>query len=180
MPNPVYVYNIYDLLLHFLDRMFYEPELSFFFTQLNGFNYCYVSQKIQLNITHCIQLNDQTVLFLTIQFSTSYFQQTFLMSRNSICPIDRTLSGATSLWTWKDWLWQSTPHSPKVQYCCLTIRLFVSYPSAVGVVYSPRQLDRWVTKELDEYKNILRDKTSTHPFIHVIKLWQEVGMLSLW
>ena len=44
------------------------------------------------------------------------------MSNNSIWPIDRTLSGTTTLgpdWTWEQWQWMSTLHSPN-----LTIRLF--------------------------------------------------------
>ena len=48
---------------------------SFVCTQLNVCKYCYLTQIIQLNISHLftyIQLNDQTVLFQTIQFS---FQQ---------------------------------------------------------------------------------------------------------
>ena len=41
--------------------------------QLNGCKYCYVSQTIQLNISNLLtQLNDQTVLFQTIQFSISH------------------------------------------------------------------------------------------------------------
>ena len=47
---------------------------SFVCTQLNGSKYCYVSLTIQLNISQLIytQLNYQTVLFLTIQFSISH------------------------------------------------------------------------------------------------------------
>ena len=41
-------------------------------TKLHSFKYCYESQTIQLNISHFYtQLNDQTVLFLRIQFSIS-------------------------------------------------------------------------------------------------------------
>ena len=56
------------ILLTFLNK----PELIFFSTQLNGFKYCYELQTVQLNSSHLsTQLNDQTVLFLTNQFSRS-------------------------------------------------------------------------------------------------------------
>ena len=43
-------------------------------TKLNASKYCYVSETIQLNISHSVytQLNDQIVLFQTIQFSRSH------------------------------------------------------------------------------------------------------------
>ena len=42
-------------------------------TKLNNSKYCYVSLTIQLNISHLFtQLNDQTVIFQTIQLSISY------------------------------------------------------------------------------------------------------------
>ena len=57
------------LLLIFLN----EPKLIFFGIQLDGFKYCYKSLIIQLNISHLFtQLNDQTVLFQTIQFRISH------------------------------------------------------------------------------------------------------------
>ena len=41
--------------------------LSFVCTQLNGLKYCYLTQTIQLNISHLFtDLNYQTVLFQTI------------------------------------------------------------------------------------------------------------------
>ena len=49
-------------------------------TKLNGPNYYYVPQTIQLNISYLfILLNDETVLFLTIQFSQSHL---FALSLN--------------------------------------------------------------------------------------------------
>ena len=43
------------------------------FVQLNGSKYCYMPLTIQLNLSHLfIQLNDQTLLFSTIQFSISH------------------------------------------------------------------------------------------------------------
>ena len=76
MPNPVYIQklDVYD-----------------------SSKYCYKSVKIQLNISHLFtQLNYQTVLFQTIQFSISHL---FAHSLNvkPIRPIDRTLSAATTL-----------------------------------------------------------------------------------
>ena len=61
-------------------------------TQLNSSKYCYVSLTVQLNMSFVyIQINDQTVLFQTIQFSIGH------LSNSSIWLIDRTLSGATTL-----------------------------------------------------------------------------------
>ena len=63
----------------------------------------------------------QTVLFWTIHFSIS-------TQFSSIWPIERTLSGAITQgpeWTWEQWQWRGTPHSPKLQqYWDLTIWLF--------------------------------------------------------
>ena len=39
--------------------------------QLNGFKHCYISLTVQLNISYTL-LNDQTVLFITVQFSISH------------------------------------------------------------------------------------------------------------
>ena len=39
--------------------------------KLNGSKYFYVLQTTQLNIIFYTQLNDQTVLFLTIQFNSA-------------------------------------------------------------------------------------------------------------
>ena len=51
---------------------------SFISTQLNGSKYCYVSLTIQLNISFFYtELNDQIVLFKTIQLSVSHFIHTF-------------------------------------------------------------------------------------------------------
>ena len=43
-----------------------------------------------------LNVNDPTVLFLTIQFSTSHLFALILNANSSIKPIDRTLSGATT------------------------------------------------------------------------------------
>ena len=117
-----------------------------------------IQRKIKfLKIQSCInivfvykQLNVKTVLFQTIQFSIS-------TQFSSVWPIDRTLSGATTLdqWTWEQCQWRGILHSPKLQhYWNLTIRLFSVISriliggrgvlplckEAVGVFYSPIQL----------------------------------------
>ena len=62
-------------------------------TKLNSSKYCYLPQGIQLNISHLFtQLNDQTVLFQTIQFSISTRFKCQILLFDS----DRTLSGITS------------------------------------------------------------------------------------
>ena len=44
-----------------------------FYPQLNSYKYCYVSLTIQSNISLLFtQLNDQTLLFLTIYFCTNH------------------------------------------------------------------------------------------------------------
>ena len=75
-----------------------------------------------------LQLNDQKVLFLTIQFSISYLlalsfnvKQVYLIHRQD--PIRCYLSGPE--WTWERWQWSGTLHFPKLlHYWSLTIRLF--------------------------------------------------------
>ena len=54
---------------------------------LNNFKYCYVSRTFQLNSHFWTQLNNQIVLFLTIQFSI----------KSSIWPRERTLPRITTL-----------------------------------------------------------------------------------
>ena len=97
------------------------------------------------------QLNDQTVLLEIIQFSMSHLfvlslniKQFYLTHRYD--PIKWYHSGLE--WTWEQWQWTGTWHSPKLQhYWNLTIRLFrvisghslewESYSSAeVQLVYS--------------------------------------------
>ena len=61
-----YIWFVNSLCIYILN----DPELILLYT---GFKYCYVSQTIQLNTSHMLtQLNDQTVPFLTIQFSISH------------------------------------------------------------------------------------------------------------
>ena len=74
------------------------------------------------------QLNDQTVLFLTIQISISHLFGHSLNVKQSIWPIDRTQSGGTAPepeWTWERRQWKGNPYFPNLQhYWSLTIRLF--------------------------------------------------------
>ena len=72
-------------------------------------------------------LNDQTVLFITIQFSISHLfalslnvKQFYLTHRKD--PIRCYYS--RSEWTWKWWQLRDTPHSPNHWNWSLTIRLF--------------------------------------------------------
>ena len=104
----------------------------------------------------------KTFLFRAIHFSIS-------TQFSSIWPIDRTLircyhSGPE--WTWEQWQWRGTPHSPKLQqYWNLSIRLFsvisrsfVEWESltpcreTVGVFYSPS----WLGKKLFVIRIIIR------------------------
>ena len=106
---------------HFVDTFFNEPELillytvkwfqvfllsmnisiyylSFVCTQLSGFKYCYVSLTIHQSFlytqsTSVIQLIDQIVIFLKIQFNIS---DLFALSLN-VKQFYLTLSGATTL-----------------------------------------------------------------------------------
>ena len=88
------------------------------------------------------------------------------ITNSSIWLIDRTLSGATTPeWTWEQWQWRGTPHSPKFQlYWNLAIRLFSiiyqdtrwgegrSYPSAemqLGVFYNPS----WLVFTEEDHQN---------------------------
>ena len=79
------------------------------------------------------QLNGQTVLFLTIQYNTNHLfahnlnVHQFYLTRRKICV---RCYHSKSEWTWEQWQWRSTLHSPKLQhYWSHTIRLFsVIYP----------------------------------------------------
>ena len=75
----------------------------------------------QFSFAEVRSLNVKTVLFQAIQFSIS-------TQFSSIWPIDRTLIRCyhpRPEWTWEQWQWKGTRHSPKLQhYWNLTIRLF--------------------------------------------------------
>ena len=62
---------------------------------------CITNNSIKLQSFVYTQLNNQTVLFLTIQFGMSFVCTQFKCQTCSIWPIDRTLSGATTP-TWVD------------------------------------------------------------------------------
>ena len=73
-----------------------QPELFFYYTQLNGFKYCYVRVTLQFNLSHLFtELSDQIVLFLTIQFSRSHLVALSLNVKQFYLTY-RTLSGATN------------------------------------------------------------------------------------
>ena len=91
------------------------------------------SLTIHLNMSFVYtQLNHQTLLFLTIQFSISHLfalslnmKQFYLTHREG--PIRNCISGPE--WTWEQWHWKANLHSPKFQhYRSLTIRLFNIIP----------------------------------------------------
>ena len=57
---------------HILLITFLTSLNTFFYIQLNGSKYYYVSLTIQLNTSHLFtQLNDEIILFQTSQFNTS-------------------------------------------------------------------------------------------------------------
>ena len=58
---------------------------------------CITNSSIKYQSFSYTQLNDQTVLFQTIQFSTSHLFALSSISNSSIWPMDRTLSGTTTL-----------------------------------------------------------------------------------
>ena len=104
------------------------------------------------------QLNDQTVLYLTIQFSISHLFAHSLNVKHFdpyVWPIYRTLSSATipvQSGPWSNGNERSTSHSPNLQDWSLTIRLFCVISrtlevevlllcrDTVGVFYSPSRL----------------------------------------
>ena len=62
----------------------------------NGSKYCYISLTIQSNISQLFtQLNEQTILFITIQFNKSFVFSQFTC-QTFFGPIDITISGAAS------------------------------------------------------------------------------------
>ena len=87
----------------------------FFFTQLNDFKHCNITVTIQHQSFVCTH----TLLYLT-------------------------LSGVTtqSEWTWEQWLWRGTPHSPNLQGWSLSIRWFkVISRTLIGVgSYPPAEM----------------------------------------
>ena len=122
------------------------------------------------------QFNDQTLLFLTIQFSLSLLfalslnvKQFYLTHRWD--PIKCFHSG--SEWTWEQWQWRGTLHSLKLQtYWSLTIRLFNvvsrilvgwgSYPSAgMQSVYSTAPVN-WAGSYTPMYKLFVLDYKTWH------------------
>ena len=140
-------------------------------SKLNTSKYRYVSLTVQLKHQSFVykQLNDQTVLFQTIQFSISHLftyslnvKQFYLTNRFD--PIRCYHSGPE--WTWEHWQWKGTLHFLKVQhYWSLTIRWFYvkildtcygeacTRPSAeIQSVYSTAPAD-WAIEIIELYAN---------------------------
>ena len=156
-------FNISNLFIQSNDQTVLLQKIQFSkSTKLNRTKYCYVSLTIQSNISH---VNVKTELNQTIQFSISHLfafnlnvklhnlniRQFYLTHRQD--PIRCYHSNPE--WTWKQWLWKCTPHSPKLQHCwSLTIRYFsvISWiliggvlpfcRDAVTVFYSPSQMGK--------------------------------------
>ena len=130
-------------------------------------------------------LNDQTVLFQTMQFSISLLcldfkvhslnvKQFYLIHRQD--PVRCYHSGLE--WTWERWQWRGTQHFPKLQhYWNLIIRLLSVISrtltegvlslcrEAVGVFYSPSRLG-----EIGNRKASRRD--SMYILLRPNLLWQ--------
>ena len=88
---------------------------------------CIANNSIKHHSFVYTHLNDETVLFQTIQFSISHLlahsfnvKQFYLTQRSD--PIRCYHSEPE--WSWEQWQWRDTLHSPKLQhYWSLTIRL---------------------------------------------------------
>ena len=95
---------------------------------LNAVFLCITSNSINHQSFIYSQINDQTVLFLTIQLSISHFfshtwnvKKFYLTHRLDFIKCYHSKSE----WTWEQWQWRAIKHSPKLQYyLSLTIRLF--------------------------------------------------------
>ena len=114
MSNPHFTYILIKRFVNIFLITFLKLAWAHF-TQLNGFSYYKLARIILFNINHLFadnkvvtsitmyhysnklqsfvyaQLNDQTILFLTIQFNTSH-----LLAHSFIWTIDQTPSGATT------------------------------------------------------------------------------------
>ena len=106
--------------------------------KLNGSKYYYVSLTIQHQTFVYIQLNDQTFLFQTIQFSINHL---FALSLNMKILFDPIrCHSSRSEWTWEQWQWRdclvSYPGHLFVLHLCREV---------VDVFYSPRRLD-WMNE----------------------------------
>ena len=127
---------------------------------------CITNNAIKHQSFVYIQLNDETVLFQTTQFIIKHIfvlnlnvKYTVKMSNSSIWPIDRTLSGVTTPYTWEWCQRRGTLHFRKLHhYWSLTIRLFSVISrtlvvgsvtlcrDAVGVFCSPSWLGQIMSK----------------------------------
>ena len=123
------------------------------------------SLTVQLKIRHLLtQLNDQTVLFQTIQFSTSHL---FVLSLNvkQFYLTQRwhpfRCYHYKPEWTWERWQWRGTPNSPKLQhYWSLAIRWSNVLPSTlIGCGINPLHRCSWCILHTPTDKAIKRRKS---------------------
>ena len=114
---------------------------------------CITNNSIKHQSFVYTQLNNQTVLFQTIQFSMSFVCTQSICQSVLFDPWIRRYHSGTE-WTWNRLQWRDTPHSLKLErYRSLTIRFFnviartlvvggSSYPSAeMQSVYSTAPAD---------------------------------------
>ena len=106
MPNPLYTYIKY---IWFVNTYSWK-HFKWVWHTVKWFQ---ILQCISNNLSRyqsfvCSQLNNQTVLFLTIQYIISYF---FAHSLNVEYYHYR------SEWTWEQWQWRGTLHSPTLRDC---------------------------------------------------------------
>ena len=116
---------------------------------------CITNNSIKHQLFVYTQLNDQIVLFQTIQFSKSrLFPPNLNVKQFNLTyrwePIRCYHSEPGGTWEWGQW--RGTKHSPKLQhYWNLTIRL-CTCSGVVGVFYSPNQLGCLLKKKIFQYK----------------------------
>ena len=135
------------LFLNEFELICLHTSIAVVYIWLNSFSYCYLTLIILFNINRLYahskrvtgiaiyhqsfvypQLNDQTVLFLKIQFSISHLlaltlnvEQFFLTHRS----VPVKCFHFESQWIWEKFQGRDKPHSPKLQhYWRFTIRLF--------------------------------------------------------
>ena len=101
MPNPFYIFIRLMICKHKLKLNSVERQS----TKLNGSTNFYISQPIQLNISHFFthSLMIKTVLFQAIQISISHL---FVLSFRCY--------HFEPEWTWEWWQWRSNLHPPQI------------------------------------------------------------------
>ena len=122
-------------------------------TQLNIFKYCYLTLTIQLNTNHLFtQLNDEKVLFQTIQFTISHlFALSFKFIYQAVLFVNLGEMAIREYSTFSKAPALLEPHHQIVQY---HIQDIYWRKDAVGVFYSPSQLGHssiWVWSVMISY-----------------------------